>query len=238
MQVMMIRKGIEMFRKLRADEIECRTQSIKKNGLVLLLYKDARADMRLLDETVGQMNWQKSYSRENANCTVSIWDKEKGQWISKEDTGTESNTEAQKGLASDSFKRACFNWGIGRELYTAPFTWIKDTDCNISNGKCYDKFTVTLIEYDEIGNISKLEIKNENTHKIAFKWKSGLKVERPKANKPSTKITKAELEEILVELCDEKRFLVKELLERTGVDKTSDLSEEQLSKWIDWLEAK
>lgn len=67
--------------------------------------------MNILDEEVGQENWQRSHSRDNANCTVSIWDDSKKQWISKEDTGTESNTEKEKGLASDSFKRACFNWG-------------------------------------------------------------------------------------------------------------------------------
>ena len=87
------------FRDLRADEIECRVQSVKANGLVLLLYKDARCDMNMLDEAVGAMNWQREHTRENANCVVSIWDAEKDQWVSKEDTGTESNTEAQKGLA-------------------------------------------------------------------------------------------------------------------------------------------
>ena len=112
------------FRNLRADEVECRISTATEKGISLLLYKDARCDMNILDETVGAMNWQRSHSRDNANCSVSIWDAEKGQWISKEDTGTESRTEAEKGLASDSFKRACFNWGIGRELYTAPFIWV------------------------------------------------------------------------------------------------------------------
>lgn len=113
------------FRALRADEVDVRIGAVKEGkGVSLLLYKDARCDMNVLDETVGPMNWQKSYSRDNANCTVSIWDSKKAQWISKEDTGTESYTEAEKGLASDSFKRACFNWGIGRELYTAPFIWV------------------------------------------------------------------------------------------------------------------
>lgn len=113
------------FRPLRADEVDCRIGIVKEGkGVSLLLYKDARCDMNILDETVGEMNWQKEYRRDNANCIVSIWDANKGQWISKEDTGTESATEAEKGLASDSFKRACFNWGIGRELYTAPFIWV------------------------------------------------------------------------------------------------------------------
>lgn len=100
------------FPLLRAKDIDCRIQSVKSNGLVLLLYKNARVDMALLDKTVGPMNWTRSHTRDNANCVVSIWDDEKKQWISKEDTGTESNTEKEKGLASDSFKRACFNWGI------------------------------------------------------------------------------------------------------------------------------
>lgn len=112
------------FRELKAEEIDCRVASIDKSWCTLLLYKDARVDMNVLDETVGSMNWQKHYSRDNANCTVSIWDNEKNQWIEKEDTGTESFSEAEKGLASDSFKRACFNWGIGRELYTAPTIFI------------------------------------------------------------------------------------------------------------------
>lgn len=116
------------FRTLTANEIECRVSTIKESGLSLLLYKDARCDMNILDETVGNLDWQRSHTRDNANCIVSIWDKGKAQWISKEDTGTESYTEKEKGQASDSFKRACFNWGIGRELYTAPFIWIKPLD--------------------------------------------------------------------------------------------------------------
>ena len=100
------------FRLLRADEIDARISTCNRYGVGILLYKDARCDMNILDETVGAENWQRHHSRDNANCTVSIWDDEKKQWVSKEDTGTESNTEAEKGLASDSFKRAGFNWGV------------------------------------------------------------------------------------------------------------------------------
>ena len=160
------------FRPLRADEIDCRVQSVKQNGLVLLLYKDARADQNILDETVGPYNWQRHHSRDNANCTVSIWDDEKKQWVGKEDTGTESNTEAQKGLASDSFKRACVNWGIGRELYSAPFTWISSTNCNIKQQgqkyACYDRFYVKDIGYDAAGNITKLVIVNDTLNRECF----------------------------------------------------------------------
>lgn len=145
----MERNNIE-FRDLRADEIDVRVQSVIQNkGVILLLYKDARVDQTILDETVGNLNWKKSYTRDNANCIVEIYDDVKKEWISKEDTGTESNTEKEKGLASDSFKRACFNWGIGRELYTAPFIWIPSDKCAIAekNGKytCNDKFEVEKI---------------------------------------------------------------------------------------------
>lgn len=160
-------RGFDMeFRTLRADEIDCRIKVVKETGVSLLLYKDARVDQNILDETVGCMNWQRHHSRDNANCIVSIWDESKKQWIEKEDTGTESNTEAEKGLASDSFKRACFNWGIGRELYSAPFIWISNGDCNIKNGKCYDKFVVKEIDYDEKRNITSLIITDEKGKKV------------------------------------------------------------------------
>lgn len=160
------------FRKLKADEIECRIGMIKDKGLTLLLYKDARCDMNVLDETVGAMNWKREHTRDNKNCIVSIWDDDKKQWISKEDTGSESNTEAEKGLASDSFKRACVNWGIGRELYTAPFIWIKAGDANIYefNGKykCNDNFSVAKLTYKDNGDIDGLAIRNDKTGNIVF----------------------------------------------------------------------
>lgn len=169
---------MNMFRTLRADEIDCRISQIKEKegkpvGLSLLLYKDARCDQNILDEVVGPYNWKREHTRDNRNCIVSLWDADKGQWISKEDTGTESNTEREKGLASDSFKRACFNWGIGRELYTAPFVWIKAEDCRIVNvrGKlaCYDRFTVKGIGYTD-GVITGLIIKNQATGKVCYSW--------------------------------------------------------------------
>lgn len=164
------------FRTLRPNEIDCRIKQVTSYGVTILLYKDARVDQNLLDETVGAMNWQRKHSRDNANCTVSIWDDEKAQWIEKEDTGTESNTEAEKGLASDSFKRACFNWGIGRELYTAPKIRIDAANINFDKGapsdkpKTYDTFEVALIEYDELKNITALAIRNKKTKKIVFEY--------------------------------------------------------------------
>ena len=161
------------FRKLQADEIECRVGSITDKGLSLLLYKDARCDMNILDETVGAMGWKREHTRDNANCIVSIWDEDKKEWIGKEDTGSMSNTEAEKGLASDSFKRACVNWGIGRELYTAPFIWVEASKCQIRpgrNGKpaCYDKFEVAKITYKANGDIDGLAIVNSKTKAVVF----------------------------------------------------------------------
>lgn len=111
---------------LTINQIDFRLQSINRGGFATILaYKNARCDMQRLDDVCGPLNWKREHSRDNHNCTVSIWNAETGQWVGKEDTGTESNTEAEKGLASDSFKRACFNWGIGRELYDYPVIKVK-----------------------------------------------------------------------------------------------------------------
>ena len=171
------------FRTLKANEIDCRVAQIDKTWCTVLLYKDARVDMNILDETVGCMNWAKEYLRDNANCVVSLWDSEKNQWVSKEDTGTESFSEAEKGLASDSFKRACFNWGIGRELYTAPSIFItprKDIKYRVGgkevdefyeykDGKYTTKtrFWVELIDYDKNKRITDLIIR-DNKNNIRF----------------------------------------------------------------------
>lgn len=114
---------------LGIDSIDFRIQSIN-NGkyATILAYKDARVDMQRLDDVAGALNWKREHTRDNKNCIVSIWCDDKKQWISKEDTGIESKTEQQKGLASDSFKRACFNLGIGRELYDYPLISIKLND--------------------------------------------------------------------------------------------------------------
>ncbi len=163
-----------MFRDLRADEIECRVAQANEYGVSLLLYKDARCDQNILDETVGEFGWMRSHTRDNANCIVSIWDEKKQQWISKEDTGTESNTEKEKGLASDSFKRACFNWGIGRELYTAPNIKIKPEDCTAlkqygDRWKCFDNFVVQKIIIEN-KRIVALAIKNTKSNKTCYVW--------------------------------------------------------------------
>ena len=180
---------MSQFRLLTAREIDCRAQQIKENGVSLLLYKDARCDMSILDEAVGSMNWMRQHTRDNANCVVSIWDEAKGQWISKEDTGTESNTEAEKGLASDSFKRACVNWGIGRELYTAPFIWIGADKCRIEKNQkgqfiCKDKFSVESIAYNEHREISGLTIVNQKGAEVYRMGQQAAEQQKP-PQKPS-----------------------------------------------------
>lgn len=186
---------MNMFRTLRADEIDCRISQVKRDGsgLSLLLYKDARCDQNILDETVTPMKWKREHTRDNRNCVVSIWSEELKQWVSKEDTGTESNTEREKGLASDSFKRACFNWGIGRELYSAPFIWIKRGDFTFKDGKCYDRFTVKGIGYTN-GVITGLEIMNQALNRIVYSWgkiteEAPEKPEQPDTDPDGTKAT-------------------------------------------------
>lgn len=161
------------FRTLRADEIECRVATVTAKGCSLLLYKDARADMILLDETVGAENWQRSHELINGNlfCNVSI--KIDGEWVTKQDVGTESYTEKEKGQASDSFKRACVNWGIGRELYTSPFIWVNNCTIIEKNGKptTTDRFEVEFIEYDNNRNIIGLRIRNAKTKASVYEFK-------------------------------------------------------------------
>lgn len=161
-----------MCRDLRADEIDVRVQSQTDKGLILLLYKNARVDMDILDETFGKLNWQRTHEFKDGKlyCTVSVWDAEKQQWIAREDVGTESNTEAEKGQASDSFKRANVNFGIGRELYTSPFIWVGADKYTVnSKGKCNDTFAVSnIIIKNKV--ITGLEIKNEKSGEIVYTY--------------------------------------------------------------------
>ena len=161
-----------LIRLLKADEIECRVAVIKESGLSLLLYKDARVDQRILDETFGPFGWKRSHQSIEGNlyCTVEIHDKETDEWVAKQDVGTMSYSEKEKGQASDSFKRACFNWGIGRELYTAPFIWIpagkasimyKEDQNKVKRFTCNDRFSVSSIQYSDDREISALVIVNE-----------------------------------------------------------------------------
>lgn len=167
----------DLSKPLEANQIEFRVQSINKGGYATILaYKNARVDMERLDEVCGPLNWKREHTRDNHNCVVSIWNAEHGHWVSKEDTGTESYSEAEKGLASDSFKRACFNWGIGRELYDYPVIQIKLRDDEWNKNPDHPKVTWKLnlrewlwySEFDDLGNISFLAGKDAN--EVRFKW--------------------------------------------------------------------
>lgn len=166
------------FRDLKADEIDCRISQIKEKYLDLLLYKDARVDQNILDETVGAMNWQRDHKELKGNiyCGISIYDEDRKQWVTKWDCGKESFSEAEKGEASDSFKRAGFNWGIGRELYTAPQIRIwqqdKEGNENFSTAQKQDgKFTTYTKFY-----VEKIEITNKEITGLAIKNNEGKRV--------------------------------------------------------------
>lgn len=181
------------FRLLEPQDIDCRAAQVvkKKDGTVsacILLYKDARVDQNILDETFGIFGWQRSHQLigERLYCTVSVKDPDTGEWISKQDVGTESNTEKEKGQASDSFKRACFNLGIGRELYSAPRIWITLNDKEYytnAAGKAamspYCGFSVKSIEYDERRNVSGLVIVDGNGN-ARFRFGSGKPQPQPR----------------------------------------------------------
>ena len=168
----MIDERKPVVRLLRADEIECRVSIINERGLALLLFKDARVDQKILDETFTPFGWRRTHQSIEGNlyCTVEVWDKEKSQWIAKQDVGTTSYSEKEKGQASDSFKRACFNWGIGRELYTAPFIWITAEAVKIQKKDnkfvTSEKFSVEAISYNKQREIIELVIVNGRGCKV------------------------------------------------------------------------
>lgn len=179
------------FRSLAATDVEARVAQVTNKGCQLLLYKDARCDMRILDEAVGAEMWQCSYERIGSTlfCRVGILS-DGGEWVWKQDCGVPSNMEGEKGEASDAFKRACFKWGIGRELYTAPFVWVPASRCTVKPGKngkpvCYDRFSVSHMEVGD-GRISGLSVVNESRGgEIAFEWRLGSKQsaeQKPSAN--------------------------------------------------------
>ena len=164
------------FRELKSNEIECKVSTINEDGITLLLYKTARTDMQLLDETVGAYNWKCDYKevKNNMYCGISIYDEDKKEWITKWDCGVESAFgDKEKGEASDAFKRAGFKWGIGTTLYTSPFIWIPADKVAIREYKgkwtTFDKFHVEAIEItDKV--ITGLAIKNQKGVRV-FSWK-------------------------------------------------------------------
>lgn len=224
------------FRDLKADEIECRIAQVKESGLSLLLYKNARCDMNILDETVGIDGWQREHYECKGNLFCRIGIKFGDEWIWKSDCGTESNTEKQKGEASDSFKRAGFNWGIGRELYTAPFIWITPNNFNIKekNNKkvCYDKFVVFHIKIED-KRIVELGIFNQNTNQEVFTYGIGKQsnYQQNPQNPPSQDtqieyVLEADVKR-LVKLLKERNITQKSICEKFNVKSLRQLTMEQ-----------
>jgi hypothetical protein len=222
------------FRDLKEEEVECRIASIGKtgNGLSLLLYKDARVDQNILDETVKPENWQRDHKELKGNiyCGMSIWDENKKMWITKWDAGKESNTEAEKGEASDSFKRAGFNWGIGRELYTSPFIWIPSTKCKITDNKCYDKFKVTHLKIEN-KEITELNIKNATSGVECFNWKKEKEEETIKDDLVSDKEAKIIYASLIKKLGDADK-VADYLIKKYEIDNTSKLMKSQYAEIV------
>lgn len=215
---------MNMIRLLRADEIECRVSTISEKGVSLLLYKDARVDQRILDETFTPLGWQRTHQSIDGNlyCTVEIWDDAKKQWIAKQDVGTMSYTEKEKSQASDSFKRACFNIGIGRELYTAPdFIWVTADKVKIQKkGEnkfvTYDRFHVQSIEYNDQREISALVITNY-WNKVVYSWTAA----EPEQAEPS--LSQAQMSNLQKELA-RTGVTLEAVLERYHLNRPEDMN--------------
>lgn len=215
------------FRLLRADEIEARVSQVNEKGIVILLYQDARCAMNALDEEFGPLGWKNDYELIDGQlfARISVWDEDKGQWISKMDVGVESNTEEVKGRSSDAFKRAAVRWGLGRELYTAPFIWISADKAKITTGKngklaCYDKFSVSEVGYDANRNICRLVVKN-NKGQVVYTFGNAV-AEPPKP-------TQHELLKKLQAVLKENSIPVKFVTQAYGVDDLQQLKIEQLA---------
>ena len=181
------------FRKLKANELQCKTTDTKfKGSATILIYKDARIDMRLLDETVGKLNWCKDYKEIDGKvyCGVGIRDKETGEFIWKWDCGTEGNFEAEKSEASDAFKRACFNWGLGRELYDTPKIRIKCPDDYYYNDRLTMTFTVQKIEWDG-DNLMELVIVDRFGNKVYDYTEKTTEVQKTEQSTDNLKTLKA-----------------------------------------------
>lgn len=222
-------------RLLNADEIECRISMIKDKGLSLLLYKDARVDQRILDETFGVFGWKRSHQSIDGNlyCTVEIFDKESKTWIAKQDVGTTGYTEKEKSQASDSFKRACFNWGIGRELYSAPFIWIPSSKVNIQkeNGKCVcnERFEVASIEYNEKREISELQIKDGKGNIVYSLFRQRSEPDENTNLESKKLLTKKQLESFNKEL-ERTGVEVAKIKERYCFDQPENMSQDMYNK--------
>lgn len=167
---------MKSFRFLNPDEVEVRPITTTDKNAQLLLYQDARCAMNILDSTLGPTAWQREYYEAAGLlfCKIGIYDSESNQWLWKSDTGSKSNIEEDKGLASDAFKRAAVAWGIGRELYTAPRITIALTEKDRFNGKLCQSFHVGKMDVKD-GVITSLTILDK-WDKVRFIYPSNKEV--------------------------------------------------------------
>lgn len=240
---------MEKIRCLKPEEIEIRVQQVTEKGAQLLLYKDSRCDKRILDETFGIFGWKDRYEEVKGNlfCTISIYDGEKQQWIDKCDCGTESFSEKEKGEASDAFKRAGFNVGIGRELYTRIFYFASVPTKKNDKGKYdlvnkYEKFTVAEISTnEETEKIEKIKIADSKGN-IVFSYgypKTSTKTETKKVDKPVEMITDEQiklLHTLLTKLNNEEAK--QKLYEKFKIKSSKELSKKNATIMIDFLKKK
>ena len=222
-------------RLLKANEIECRVATINEKGVSILLYKDARVDQKILDETFTPLGWKKTYQSIDGNlfCTVEIYDPDKGEWIQKQDVGVASYSEPIKGSASDAFKRASFCVGVGRELYSAPFIWISADKIKMEKKEnrwvSYEKFSVQYISYNEDREIASLIIVNGDG-KVLYEMKQ---------KSPITTIKQGDLSDSQIrELKDElyrTGVPLDTVLRRYGLNHMDEMTAEIYIKAIDGL---
>ena len=212
------------FRGLYPDEIEIRVGTVSQRGASLLLYKNARVDMALLDQVVGPMNWQRDHKEVKGNMYCGIGITDGHDWVWKWDCGTESNTEAEKGESSDSFKRAGFNWGLGRELYTAPLIFINcETEAEgykykLKNRSEFYDTKVSKIEYEDYNGsrrISKLEITRKG--KVIYSWQSDTEIVNM-MKEGETALASEDLKKDLKALCKQKGVTQRWMLQAIGSD--------------------
>ena len=227
-------EGQRNVRLLNAGEIECRVASVSEKGVSLLLFKDARVDQKILDETYTPFGWKRSHQfmGENLYCTVEVWDESKGQWIGKQDVGTMSDYEKEKGQASDSFKRACFNWGIGRELYTAPFIWVPTEKADIQKKGdryvCSGRFKVKSISYNDGREISGLEIVDAKGQTVYSMKRAG---SRDDAQEQEGSLSKASKVLLMAEL-NRTGVALQTVLERYGLEDINQMTQETFEKAV------
>lgn len=240
-------------RCLKPNEIEIRVQQVLEKGVQLLLYKDSRCDKRILDEAFGTNGWKNKYEEIKGNlfCTISIWDDDKKQWIDKCDCGTESFSEKEKGEASDAFKRAGFNVGIGRELYTRIF-YFANVPTKLNSSKKYElenkyeKFEVAeIFTNEETEKIEKIKIADSKGN-IVFSY--GYKKQKlqpnntsPQENKQNEKLisdAQKKLINTLLAKFENKEIAKKELYDHFKITTIKDVSSTIAKQMVDYLKEK